>query len=559
MAFDVVTSSFRVGRRRRGAVAEALRAGAFAGLAAIAFALVGAYVLMDERFVVEDALTLAQSVLLVIGLAAGALGARAAGRAGAGAAASLGLGLAAGLLAGAMVAGLVLLVASVDLRSILVAASPMLTKALSLGLPRASTEALALLAGLGAAAGLLGGGLALLPPVVRKALLAGLGAVLAAGLFRDVFAGTLDTLSGLGLPAPDIFGSAGIMPGPAVALFVAAAGIAVLRAVLAGRRRDGPAGPWPRRLGIALLLAGILVLPLVTGDFVAQVAMLVGLYVLMAMGLNVELGLAGLVDLGFVAFFAVGAYTVALLCSTGPYAIGHLSFWAALPVAVGIAALAGLIFGLPVLRVRGDYLAMATLALGEIIRILVVSDAMRPLLGGSQGIIEIARPSLFGFTLNTPAELYYLALSLGGVVGFVSWRLQHSRTGRAWLAIREDEDVAQALGIDPVAVKLLAYTVGAAFAGAAGAVFAVLVGSVYPHSFQLLISINVLAILVIGGLGSLPGVVVGALMLVGLPELLREFGEFRYLFYGLALVAMMHLRAEGLWPARSAGEASDAR
>ncbi len=443
---------------------------------------------------------------------------------------------------------LVLLTASFNLRTTLVAASPMLVKALSLGAPNASPQALAQLPALGAILGVIGGLLAALPGRWRRALTNGFAVVLIAGLFRDVFVSMLDNVPDLNGPETEVFGSAGLNPGAALVLFVArggalpAAGSVEGRAAAAGRARASKGG-------LVLLLIGVLILPLVTNDFVAQVAMLVALYMLMGMGLNIELGLAGLVDLGFVAFFAVGAYTVALLCSSGPLAIADVSFWVALPVAVVLAAGAGMLFGLPVLRVRGDYLAMATLGLGEIIRVLVLSDALSPYLGGSQGIIEIDHPRLFGFSLQSPAALYYLALALAGVVAFISWRLQHARIGRAWLAMREDEDVAQALGIDPVASKLLAYTIGAAFAGAAGAVFAALVGSVYPHSFQLLVSINVLAILVIGGLGSLPGVLVGAIVLIGLPELLREFGEFRYLFYGIALVAMMHVRAEGLWPA----------
>lgn len=552
MAFDVVTSSYRVARRRRGPLAEALRIGGFAGLAAVAFALVGAYVAMDKRFVVEETLTLAEIVVALIGLAAGAFAARAAAAAApvTTAAQRLGYGGLAGLASGAALAALVLLVASVNLRSHLVAASPMLVKALSFGLPPAS--AVVLLAGLGAALGAAGGLLAVLPAPARRAAVAGLGTVLAAGLFRDVFASMLGNLPfGLDDLEGVVFGLGGIRVWPAVVLFLAAAAVSVLR----DRRRQRADGVPPRRrLGLAILLVAVAVLPLVTNDFVAQVAMLVALYMLMGMGLNIELGLAGLVDLGFVAFFAVGAYTVALLCSSGPLAVADVSFWVALPVAVALAAVAGLVFGLPVLRVRGDYLAMATLGLGEIVRVLVLSDALAPTLGGSQGIIEIDRPRLAGIVLNTPAELYYLALALAGLVAFISWRLQHARVGRAWLAIREDEDVAQALGIDPVAAKLLAYTIGAAFAGAAGAVFAALVGSVYPHSFQLIVSINVLAILVIGGLGSLPGVLVGALVLIGLPEMLREFGEFRYLFYGLALVVMMHVRAEGLWPATATRE-----
>ena len=296
------------------------------------------------------------------------------------------------------------------------------------------------------------------------------------------------------------------------------------------------------------MLAALIVLPLITNDFIGQVMILVALYIVMSTGLHVELGLAGLVDLGFVAFYAVGAYTVALLCSQSPIAVADLSFWVALPIAVLAAAGAGLLFGLPVLRVRGDYLALATLGLGEIIRVLVVSEMLTPVLGGSQGIIAIERPEIGPYILDTPLKLYFFALALAAVIALISRFLRSSWVGRAWLAVREDEEVAQGLGIDLVAVKLLAYTIGAAFAGAAGAVFAVLIGAVYPHSFQLLISVNLLSILVIGGLGSLPGVVIGALVLIGLPELFREFGEFRYLFYGMALVAIVHFRPDGLWP-----------
>ncbi|MBS7540059.1 branched-chain amino acid ABC transporter permease [Ancylobacter lacus] len=549
MSFNTVTSSFKVTRRRRAPLAEAARVGLIAGAALVAFALIGAYAAMDKRHVVEDLLTLSQIACGLMVFAAGYATARD-GRSGP--AAALLHGLVAGAVAGACLALLVWLTVSVNLRATLVAASPALARALSLGAPVASTQALAQLPVLGALLAGLGAAVGLLPPAGRHAMTTGLGVVLVAGLFRDVFASMLDNLPDFTGPEIELFGPSGLNPGAAPVLFAAGAAFSLLRRRLT--RRAGVPRSGASRLGSALLVAGVLVLPLVTNDFVAQVAMLVALYMLMGMGLNIELGLAGLVDLGFVAFFAVGAYTVALMCSSGPLAVADVSFWLALPVAIVLAACAGLLFGLPVLRVRGDYLAMATLGLGEIIRVLVLSDALGPYLGGSQGIIEIRHPSLFGLELKSPASLYYLALALAAVVAFVSWRLQHAKIGRAWLAMREDEDVAQALGIDPVASKLLAYTIGAAFAGAAGAVFAALIGSVYPHSFQLLVSINVLAILVIGGLGSLPGVLVGAIVLIGLPELLREFGEFRYLFYGIALVAMMHVRAEGLWPAAHARE-----
>lgn len=547
MSFNTVTSSFKVARRRKSPLAETVQVGVLAGFAAIGFALIGAYVAMDKRHVVEDTLTLSQIAYALMAIAAGYVAGRDTQGRPSGSRVVL-HGALAGFAGGLCVSALLLLMTSVNLRSTLVAASPMLTKALSLGAPLGSLQALAQLPVLGALLGVIGGVFATLPGRPRRALTYGFGVVLIVGLFRDVFVSVLDNLPDLNGPETEVFGSGGLNRVPALALLLAGALFCLLR-----DRWNAQIDPARRarssKVGLAVLLVGVLILPLVTNDFVAQVAMLVALYMLMGMGLNIELGLAGLVDLGFVAFFAVGAYTVALMCSSGPLALVDVSFWVALPVAVVLAAGAGMLFGLPVLRVRGDYLAMATLGLGEIIRVLVLSDALAPYLGGSQGIIEIDHPRIFGVSLQSPAALYYLALALAGVVAFISWRLQHARIGRAWLAMREDEDVAQALGIDPVASKLLAYTIGAAFAGAAGAVFAALVGSVYPHSFQLLVSINVLAILVIGGLGSLPGVLVGAIVLIGLPELLREFGEFRYLFYGIALVAMMHVRAEGLWPA----------
>jgi len=222
-----------------------------------------------------------------------------------------------------------------------------------------------------------------------------------------------------------------------------------------------------------------------------------------------------------------------------------------MPVAVFLSICVGVMFGLPVLGVRGDYLAVATLGLGEIVRVLVMSDFAAPLLGGAQGILQIPKPRIGSFVLSTPVSLFYLTLVCSAVAAFVAWRLENSRLGRAWMALRDDEDVAQALGINLVRSKLLAYGLGAAFAGLAGSIFGAMLTSVYPTSFQLLISINVLALIIVGGMGSLPGVVLGSIALIGLPELLREFGEYRYLFYGAVLVVMMRLRPEGLWPSET--------
>jgi branched-chain amino acid transport system permease protein len=332
---------------------------------------------------------------------------------------------------------------------------------------------------------------------------------------------------------------------------------------------------------IAVAVLFMIVLPHAVGPYISQILVLVGLYAMMGLGMNIEIGLAGLLDLGFVGFFAIGAYTVALMTSTADLGFGNVinaqagtsysSFWVAIPIAVAVSALAGVFLGIPVLRMRGDYLAIVTLGFAEIIRILVLSNFLQPLLGGAQGILNIPKPSLgyvsavmqslpesvntFLFfwindegVFNDPQQFYYLIVLGGLLIAFVAWRLQNARIGRNWMALREDEDVAEAMGINLIASKLLAFGIGAAFAGLSGAIFAAQVGSVFPHSFMLLVSVNVVSLVIIGGSGSIPGVIVGALVLVGLPELLREFSEYRMLIYGGLLVVMMLVRPEGFWP-----------
>jgi len=273
----------------------------------------------------------------------------------------------------------------------------------------------------------------------------------------------------------------------------------------------------------------------------------VGLYVLMGLGLNIVVGFAGLLDLGYVAFYAIGAYTMATLTSQSELGYG-MTFWTALPFAVLAAVLAGFILGVPVLRMRGDYLAIVTLGFGEIIRILALSDFLKPLIGGAQGILKIPNISIAGLEFVKPEHLYYFILAGCLLVLFVSWRLRDARLGRQWMAVREDEDVAEAMGINLVKTKLLAFATGAGFAGLAGAIFAPKLSAIFPHSFSLMVSINVLCLIIVGGLGSLPGVVVGALIMVGMPELLREFTEYRLLVYGVLLIVMMLVRPEGFWP-----------
>lgn len=450
------------------------------------------------------------------------------------------VGVLAGALAGALLMVLAEAVQAVNLRWMLVSLTPVAMRQIGYRLPQMQAMGLLALAG-GVACGV-GALLPQLAATWRRGIGGALAGVVFAGLLHELLSNMLQSAGALD---DWIFSYDGLLPVGAVL----AAILGALAFIRPGKAAYAAAPANLRRAVGALCLLFILALPALTNDFVAQVMMLVCLYTLMGMGLNIELGLAGLVDLGFVAFFAVGAYTVALLTATGGVALMQIPFFAALPFAIIAAASAGFLFGLPVLKVRGDYLAIATLGLGEIIRVLVLSDLMKPLLGGAQGIVNIPKPSLFGFVLSTPTLLFYLTAAMAALAGYVAWRLQHSGLGRRWLAVREDEDVAQALGINLVQVKLSAYTMGAAFAGLAGGIFAGMVGSVFPQSFQLLVSINVLAILVVGGIGSLPGVVVGAAALIGAPEVLRDLGEYRYLIYGLVIIAVVRLKPEGLSPA----------
>ncbi|MDR5683143.1 MAG: branched-chain amino acid ABC transporter permease [Armatimonadota bacterium] len=527
-----------------------LAVGAVLGIAAVFVSITGMVEALHQRWVVADVLSLGQVLLLLALVGAGYLAAL---RTPAGPVVVLAGGGVAGGVAGMCLAGFVVVGAAVNLRAMFVNASPTLFELLRMGREVPSAAVWLVLGG--AVFGLLGSLAYLLPLGLRRPLLWGVWSILLLSLFQDLLQLVLQAE---GLPArvsEFVFAAQGLTTAGAVSGGAAAAVAVALwrqRAAAVGSRVAAlpPAGRFAIRLVlVGVGIAALALLPIAGGSFIAQVLVIVGLYTLMGLGLNLEVGFAGLLDLGFVAFFAIGAYTVGLLTSVGELGIAQWSFWTAVPVAVLVSLIAGVILGIPVLGIRGDYLAIATLGFGEIVRLLVLSDALRPWLGGSQGLLAIPKPTIGGFELVGPEHLFYLTLVSSAVVAYVAWRLRDSRLGRAWMAIREDEDVAQALGINLVSVKLLAYGLGAAFAGVGGAIFAVMVGSVFPHSFQLLISINVLALIIVGGIGSIPGVIVGAAALVGLPELLREFGEFRFLVYGALLVAMMLLRPEGLWPA----------
>lgn len=325
-----------------------------------------------------------------------------------------------------------------------------------------------------------------------------------------------------------------------------------------------------RYVGLAIVAAIFLLLPMIIGRALSDTAVTIGLFVLMGLGLNIAIGLAGLLDLGYVTNYAVGAYIMAVLTSRGPLGVSDniaqwindfnmlpflvpdtfINFWIVLPIAIVAAMLTGFIFALPVLKMRGDYLAIATLGFGEIIGKLVISDWFSPVLGGPQGVPFVPDPVVFGYSFGNPEQMYYLVLAACLLTLFVSVRLNNSRIGRQWMAIREDEDVAEAMGINVARSKLLAFTLSAATGGLAGAIFAAKIGTVLPSSFTVFVSINVLSLIIVGGIGSNPGIFVGALVLIGMPELLREFSEYRFLLYGALLIFMMVNRPEGLWPSQ---------
>jgi branched-chain amino acid transport system permease protein len=392
-------------------------------------------------------------------------------------------------------------------------------------------------------------GIFLIPARIRTAVIQGLLWVVILGTLRDqIF--LIDAVKGrliTSILKRVIFAQSGMRPLGALIVFAIVAGLSYYstrRKTVVTVSKPAHIVKRNRIILFAVLAVILLILPYATGLFYSEILDTTGLFIMMGLGLNIVVGFAGLLDLGYVAFYAIGAYTVGVLTSQ----LGGLTFWQAFPIALLTAWLAGIILGLPVLRMRGDYLAIVTLGFGEIVRLVVLSDWLKSFLGGTQGIQSIPPPVIGPLALDAVQKLYYLILIGIVIVAFISWRLKSSNLGRSWMAIREDEDVAQAMGINLVLTKLLAFSTGALFAGLAGTLGAAKLTSVYPHSMTFIVSINVLVLIIIGGMGSIPGVFVGALVLVGLPGLLSEFQEYRFWFYGLALVGMMLFRPEGLWP-----------
>ena len=291
-----------------------------------------------------------------------------------------------------------------------------------------------------------------------------------------------------------------------------------------------------------LFLIFILVFPFIFSTYQTNIMISALIYVLLGLGLNIVVGLAGLLDLGYVAFYAVGAYSYALL----NYHYG-LGFWTVLPIGGFLAAVFGILLGFPVLRLRGDYLAIVTLGFGEIIRLVL--ENWDEFSFGPSGIANIPRPGLFGIELDVQTAttyIYYLMVIMALITIFVVNRLQNSRLGRAWLALREDEIACQAMGIDKIKTKLTAFALGATWAGFGGVIFAAKTTFINPASFTFLESAIILSIVVLGGMGSIVGVVLAALIMILLPEYLRAFSEYRMLIFGASMVLMMVFRPQGL-------------
>jgi len=543
-----------------------VRTGLLAGAGSIYISLVGLYTKFADLALVGEQITLGRVLIVAPALVASYAVTRPRIVAGERRSVELRSGVAVGAVVG-LVGGAVFALALVfadwfgvdRIREVFVAVTEPLLDFLTFdkGVP----AGLPILIGLCVAGGVIGGFARTAPAVVRKPVSVGVLAVVLLGLLQRI--------------VPIVFVELGFeadwLYRPASGLTFLGATVIFAIAVVAdavwnrdgGRTRDrvratvdeAPAA----KVGLFVaILAVLTILPLLLGTVISEVLGQVMIYVLLGLGLNIVVGYAGLLDLGYVAFFAFGAYTTGVLTgaflntTTGaaePALSADLSFYVAVWIVALLAAGVGLLIGAPVLRLRGDYLAIVTLGLGEIVSVITASKWAQPLIGGPQGMRGVTKAEFFGFNFQDNAQhFYYLALAFVLLAAFVSWRLSTSRIGRAWTAMREDEQVANAMGISTTKFKLLAFAMGGAIGSLGGALFAVSIGSLTPASFEIVVSITALAVVILGGLGSIPGVLVGALVLIGLPGLLREFEEYRALIYGGALVAIMILRPQGLIP-----------
>jgi branched-chain amino acid transport system permease protein len=546
-------------------VVRALRVGAVGSVALAFVAAIGMLETFDNRVVLVPFLSLGDVIFYTVPVVAGYLAGAVPSGPGATRRPGAGRAMPGAAIAGAVVALLpALLVAALrsdaDLRRTFPNLSPGLEQILTLG--REGAGGYLALLGLCVVFALVGGVLLLTPDSLRRAIVRGAEIVLVLSLIELIARQFLGNL-GLGTLHQLLYvTNSGLRWFPALGLFAATTGLTY---VLSGRRASArermlETGPERQRRSIVAFLviaAALLVMPMLVGSIVNELFVNVGLFMLMALGLNIIVGYSGLLDLGHVTFFAVGAYGMAVLTSpASPGFAPELGWWVALPIIVALAAAAGIFVGTPVIRLRGDYLAIVTLGFAAILERLFISDWLRPYFGGAQGIRRIPGVSVGATTVSgtDPRAMLYLTIVFVLFAVYVSWRLQGSRIGRAWAALREDETTAQAMGVDITKAKLMAFVAGAMISSFAGALFAAKVGSVFPNSFELLVSIVILVIVIVGGMGHIPGVLLGAVVLIGilggprLPGLLQEFQDYKMLIYGTLLVYMMLMKPEGLLP-----------
>ncbi|MDG1410709.1 MAG: branched-chain amino acid ABC transporter permease [Acidimicrobiales bacterium] len=475
-------------------------------------------------------------------------------------------GAIAGIVAGAGLSLLVILINNFELRDPLVNWSPQTLEKLSVGGSILSGVLLWLV--IGGVLGAIGGAMHILPSRIRQLVVVAAMAVLLVAILETVLSDISESF-GFEPLADIIYAKRGGLTIVGV-LIIATAAAAYSwwgHAPLKGAKQRFQALEGPERargnfIAFAIVGALTLVLPMLVGGIINELLANVGLFLLLALGLNIVVGLAGILDLGYVAFFAVGGYTTAILTSANrgdswPDWVPQTNWFVALLIVVVFAAFTGLFIGAPVIRMRGDYLAIVTLGFGEIIRLLFLSDWLGGYTGGAQGVTNIRGVNIFGLATvrgTDPQAVFYLVAVFCVLAIYVSWRLEHSRVGRAWMAIREDESVAEAMGINTVNTKLMAFVVGAVLASFSGAIFAAKVGSVFPTSFIILVSIVILVVVIVGGMGNIAGVIAGAVVLIGVlggprqPGLLQEFSNFKLLIYGALLIWMMLKRPEGLIP-----------
>jgi branched-chain amino acid transport system permease protein len=547
---------------------RAVRAGLVGGVGLIYLALAG----MIEKFTVRNLIgswvTLGKVLMWLPPLLAGYLATRPRLVAGRTERPTPAAAVAAGLVSGAVTGGAPALAGAVvealpegAVRSIFIQVSPELLSILTFG--QSLPVGMALLLVFGAVLGGLGAGFRVLPDRLRRPLGVGLTVTLTFALLQRIIP---PLLFQLGLDTRWLYSpiSLGLTVPGAVVVFAVSAGLTALWSargpVVRERLQRLPEGRRKAVNGAGLLLLAVVLaaLPQLIGSTLSQVLGTVGIFLLMGLGLNIVVGYAGLLDLGYVAFFATGAYLTALFTGAhlvtslgelvSPAFVLHLNFYAAVALVIAATAFVGLLIGAPVLRLRGDYLAIVTLGFGEIARVLVQSSWLQDYTGGPQGLRDVTDAAIGSVGFRDPQPFFYLVLVFCAVAIFVSQRLAGSRVGRAWSAMREDELAAEAMGVSMVKYKLLAFAMGAAVGCLSGALFGVQIGSIAPASFGIFVSITALAVVIIGGMGSIPGVIVGTMLLIGLPGLLDEFEEYKLLVYGAALILVMVLRPQGLVP-----------